>query len=113
MGFPSGSDSKKSACSAGDPGSIPGSGRSPGAGNGNLTPGLLAGESHGQRGQVGYSPWGRRESDMTGRPHSFIGFHSLLGPLDNSRASSQCERQRGLQGSPSIPRGRGAESSPG
>ena len=35
MDFPSGSDSKVSACSAGDPGSIPGSGRSPGDGNGN------------------------------------------------------------------------------
>ena len=34
-GFPGGSDSKESACNAGDPGSIPGSGRSPGAGNGN------------------------------------------------------------------------------
>ena len=30
-----GSDSKESACNAGDSGSIPGSGRSPGAGNGN------------------------------------------------------------------------------
>ena len=35
MGFPGGSDSKESACSAGDTGSIPGSGRSPGEGNGN------------------------------------------------------------------------------
>ena len=32
---PAGSDSKEPACSAGDPGSIPGSGRSPGEGNGN------------------------------------------------------------------------------
>ena len=31
--FPGGSDSKESACNAGDPGSIPGSGRSPGEGN--------------------------------------------------------------------------------
>ena len=30
----SGSDGKESACNAGDPGSIPGSGRSPGVGNG-------------------------------------------------------------------------------
>ena len=30
-----GSDSKESACNAGDPGSIPGSGRSPRKGNGN------------------------------------------------------------------------------
>ena len=34
-GFPGGSDSKESACNAGDPGSIPGSGRSPGEGNSN------------------------------------------------------------------------------
>ena len=30
MGFPGGSDSKESACNAGDPGSIPGLGRSAG-----------------------------------------------------------------------------------
>ena len=34
MGFPSGSDGKESACRAGDPGSIPGLGRSPGEGDG-------------------------------------------------------------------------------
>ena len=33
MGFPAGSDSKESACNAGDPGSIPGLGRSLGEGN--------------------------------------------------------------------------------
>ena len=36
MGFPGGSDSNDSACNAGDPGSIPGLGRSPGEGNGYL-----------------------------------------------------------------------------
>ena len=35
MGFPSGSDGKVFACSEGDPGSVPGSGRFPGEGNGN------------------------------------------------------------------------------
>ena len=35
VGFPGNSVVKKSACSAGDAGSIPGSGRSPGEGNGN------------------------------------------------------------------------------
>ena len=35
VSFPGGSDGKVSACNAGDPGSIPGSGRSPGEGNGN------------------------------------------------------------------------------
>ena len=33
-GLPGGSDGKESACSAGDPGSIPGLGKSPGEGNG-------------------------------------------------------------------------------
>ena len=35
MGLPGGSDGKESACSAGDLGLIPGSGRSPGEGNGD------------------------------------------------------------------------------
>ena len=35
VGFPGGSDGKESACNAGDPGSIPESGRLPGEGNGN------------------------------------------------------------------------------
>ena len=35
MGFPHSSGCKESACNAGDPGSIPGSGISPGKGNGN------------------------------------------------------------------------------
>ena len=62
--FPDGSDSKASAYSAGDLGSIPGSGRSlekvmaP-------TPVFLPGKSHGQRNLVGYSPWGRKELDTT------------------------------------------------
>ena len=34
-GYPCSSVGKESACSAGDPGSIPGLGRSPGEGNGN------------------------------------------------------------------------------
>ena len=36
MGFPGGSDGKESACNVGDLGSVPGLGRSPGKGNGNL-----------------------------------------------------------------------------
>ena len=35
MGFPGSSDGQESACNTRDPGSIPGSGRSPGGGNGN------------------------------------------------------------------------------
>ena len=35
QGFPGGSEGKAPACNAGDPGWIPGSGSSPGEGNGN------------------------------------------------------------------------------
>ena len=35
MGFPGGSEGKVPACNEGDPGSLPGLGRSPGEGNGN------------------------------------------------------------------------------
>ena len=56
---------KASASNAGDPGSIPGSGRSPGEGNGNPLQYSCQGESHGWRSLVGYSPWGRKESDAT------------------------------------------------
>ena len=35
MGFTGGSDGKESTCNAGDPGSVPGCGRSPREGNGN------------------------------------------------------------------------------
>ena len=34
------------------------------------TPALLPGKSHGQRSLVGYSLWGRKESDTTKRLHS-------------------------------------------
>jgi len=46
-------------------GLIPGSGRSPGEGNGNSLPVFLPGEFHGQRSLAGYSPWGCKESDTT------------------------------------------------
>ena len=52
MDFSGGSDGKASACNAGDLGSIPGSGKSPGEGNGIP---LL----------VGYSPWDHKELDTT------------------------------------------------
>ena len=64
-GVPGGSEVKASAWNAGDPGSISGLGRSPGEGKWQPTPVLLPGESHGGRRLVGYSPWGRKESDTT------------------------------------------------
>ena len=65
--IPGCSDGKECICNAGDLGSIPGSGRSLGEGNGNPTPVFLPGEFHGQRSLVDYSPWGHKESDMTER----------------------------------------------
>ena len=57
--FPGSSDDKASAYNAGNLGSIPESGRSPGEGNGNpLQYSFLLGEFHGQRNLVSYSPWG-------------------------------------------------------
>ena len=44
---------------------IPGSGRSPGEGNGNPLQSSCLENPHGQRSLVGYSPRGRNESDMT------------------------------------------------
>ena len=61
-GFPCDSDGKEPTCNAG---SIPGSGRSPGEGNGNPAPVFQPVESHGQTSLVGYSPWGRKELDTT------------------------------------------------
>ena len=51
MDFPRGSDGKESACKAGDVGSIPGLGRSPGEENGNLLE-----NSTDKRSLAGYSP---------------------------------------------------------
>ena len=41
------------------------------------TPELLPRESHGQRSLVGYSPWGRKESDMTEQLHFALEFGVL------------------------------------
>ena len=64
--FPADSDSKKSACNAGDLSLIPGSERLiPWKKESQPTPVFLPGESHGLRSQVSYSPWGHKELDMT------------------------------------------------
>ena len=63
--FPGGSDCKASAYNAGDPGSISGSGRSPGEGNGN-PPQYSCPENPMEGGAwYGYSPWRRKESDTS------------------------------------------------
>ena len=52
---------KNPPANAGDSGSIPGLGRSPGGGNGNI---LLVGKFHGRRILVDYSPRGHKELDI-------------------------------------------------
>ena len=54
---------KNLPANAGDTGSVPRSGRSPGEINGNQV--FLPGKSHGQRSLVGYIPWDLKESDKT------------------------------------------------
>ena len=56
---------KNPPANAEDAGSIPGLGRSPGGEHGNPFHILAWRISHGQRSLVGYSYWGRKESDMT------------------------------------------------
>ena len=59
QGLPGGSDTKESACNAGDPGSIPGLARSPGEGNGTHSSILALRIPWAE----GPSPWGHKELD--------------------------------------------------
>ena len=63
--FPAGSAGKESACKAGDPGSILGSGSSPGEGAGYPLEDSCQEEPRGQGSLVGCSPCGRKELDTT------------------------------------------------
>ena len=65
LGFPGSSVGNESACNAGDPSSIPGLRRSPGERNSNPLQYSSLENPYGQRSLAGYSPWGRKESDMT------------------------------------------------
>ena len=59
--FPDGSNGKASAYNMGDLGSIPGSGRSPGEGNGNALQYSCLENPHGQKNLAGYSPQGHKD----------------------------------------------------
>ena len=72
MDFPGGSEGKMSAYNVGDPASIPGLRRSPGEGNGNPFQYSCLEKSHGRWNLVGYSPWGRKESDTTEQLHNYF-----------------------------------------
>ena len=74
LSFPGSSESKESACNAGDLVLIPESGRSPGEGNGNPLQYCCLESPHGQMSLESYSPWGHKESDTTERLHFHFNF---------------------------------------
>ena len=65
MGFPVGSDGKETTCNAGDLGSIPGLGRSPGGEHGNPLQYSCLENPSGQRSLADYSSWSHKELDVT------------------------------------------------
>ena len=85
----------------GDPGSIPGLGRSPGEGNGNPLV-FLPGKSHRWRSLVNYSPWRRKESDRTEQLHFHFSLslnnypwkcHSVIYPVINTGKTKMGKKQ--------------------
>ena len=72
LGFPSGSDSKESAFSVGDPGSVPQLGRSPGEGKGYLLQYFCLENSMGREASVQLQIHGVAESDMAERLSLFL-----------------------------------------
>ena len=90
QGFPYSSVGKESAFSAGNPGSIPGSGRSPGEGNGNPLQYSCLENPTEELG--GLESIGRKEPDMTEQLH----FHFLRHHQDRAQNKGQ-NRISGLQ----------------
>ena len=72
LGFPGGSDSKESAFSVGDPGSVPQLGRSPGEGKGYLLQYFCLENSMGREASVQLQIHGVAESDMAERLSLFL-----------------------------------------
>ena len=83
-----GSDSKESSCSAGHLGSIPGLERPPGGGHGNPLQYSCLENPHGQRSLAGYSPWGRKELDITERlsTHTQVIYNVLFSAIQQSES---------------------------
>ena len=74
MGFRSGSADKEPSCNAGDAGSIPAL-KIPWRRKWQPAPLFFPEKSHGQRSLAGYSPKGRKESDITERMHAHTHTH--------------------------------------
>ena len=89
--FPGGSDSKESACSAGDPRFNPWVGKIAWRRKWLPTPVFLPGEFHGQRSLVGYSSWDRSQTWLSNKHFDFffLKFHagSIFSISDNTKFS--------------------------
>ena len=76
-GFPGDWVIKNLPANAGDMGSIPGLGRSPGEEKWQPTPVFLLGKSHGERSLVGYSPWSHKgvRHDLGAKQQQYPSIH--------------------------------------
>ena len=94
-------DPPAKAGDTGEVGSIPGSGRYPGGGNGNLLQYSRLKKSHGQRSLAGYSPGGHKGSDTIERLNNvllptknlkarFIPLYSELSPVSTWVGENKC-----------------------
>ena len=98
--FPGSSDGKASAYKCGRPGFNPLVGKIPWRRKWQSTPVFLPGKSHGLRILVGYSLWGRKESDTTERLH----FHLPVG--ENMGRELKKRLEEAMQVWPRVQRGR-------
>ena len=94
LGFPGGSDGKASACNVGDPSVIPGLGGSPGGCHSNPLQYSGLENPHEHRSLVGYSPWGRKELDMT-ESFLFLFFFLFYGTRSERRIEITGEKVDG------------------
>ena len=72
MGFLGGSVVKNLPANAGDTDLIPGSGISPGGGNGNPLQYSCLENLHGQRSLAGHGPWGHRFGHKSAQQHKIL-----------------------------------------
>ena len=82
LGFPRWLSGKKTTCQWGRHGFSPWIGKIPWRGKWQPTPLFLPGKSHGQRSLAVYSPWGRKEPDMTEATEHAKLFNNYLLFLD-------------------------------
>ena len=88
MGFPGGSDGKKSACNVGDLGLIPGLERSSEGGHGNPLQHSRLENPHGQRSLAGYSPGHHKVLDTTEWLSTKQSHNMPDAPANEAKASS-------------------------